>query len=148
MRTDIKKKLVRRLWMPLVLRFEKARAVKKWHEGVKACDRAYKKIGKPRFYLFYNRNTDMWMPLVYETRKDCMSVKRMIQLGKMHLKQSRCPTQLEIQTESFYYTPSAWGARGCKEHMKLMQSKQQSWVDYYLANVSVPMRKIRDFLSK
>lgn len=148
MRTDIKKKLVRRLWMPLVLRIEKARAVKRWHEGVKACDAAYRKIGKPRFYLFYDRNTDRWLPLVYETRKDCLSVKRLLQMGKMRIHTSRSVQQQDIQADSFYYTESAWGAHGCRDNMRLMQQKQQSWVEYYLANVSVPMRKINKYLRK
>lgn len=148
MKLEIKKSLVRMIWLPVVLRIEKARAVIKWREGVKACNMAYKKIGKPRFYLFYNRRNDTWMPLVYETRKDCLSVKRMIQMGKMHLSKSRCPTQQEIQTECFYYTPSAWGAHGCESHMRLMEHKQKSWVEYYLANVSRPMAKIRKYLNK
>ena len=148
MRTDIKKKLVRRLWLPLVLRIEKARAVRKWHQGVKACDLAYKKIGKPRFYLFYNTKNDAWMPLVYEPRKDCLSVRRLVQMGKMHIRTTRRVQQQDIQADSFYYTQSAWGAHGCRDNILLMQQKQQSWVEYYLNNVSIPMRKIRIYLSK
>lgn len=148
MKIEIKKKLVKRLWLPVVLRAEKLRAVMMWRKGVKICNAAYEKIGKPRFYLFYNTRNDAWMPLTYDPRKDCMSVRRMIQMGKMHLRHSRRPTQQEIQAECFYYTPSAWGAKGCEGHMRLMQSKQQSWVDYYLSNVSKPMQKINKYLNK
>lgn len=148
MRTDIKKKLVRRLWMPLVLRIEKARAVKKWHEGIKACDRAYEKIGKPRFYLFYDNRHDAWLPLVYERRRDCMSIKKLMMMGMLHIHTRRKSQQQDIKEDSFYYTQSAWGAKGCREDMQLMAQKQRSWVEYYLSSVSKPMAKINRYLNK
>ena len=148
MNEEIKKKIVRWLYMPVVLRLEKAKAVKLWHDGVKQCDDIQKQIGRPRFYLFYNRRSGNWMPLCYERRKNALSISQMISMGKMHLTRSRKPSVPEIKHECFYYTHSAWGAPGCKDQPGMMLKKQSEWIAYYLTYVSTPMRKITVYLEK
>ena len=148
MKLDLKKKLVRRFYLPVVLRMEKAKAVKMWQEGIKQCDEAQKKVNKPRFYLLFNRRTGKWMPLCYERRKDAISISQLIGMGKMHLTKSHKPTVAEIKQECFYYTHSAWGAPGCKDKIGLMRQKQAEWIAYYLTYVSTPMRKVSVYLHK
>lgn len=144
MKTSYKQSLRRALtavYAPSIYRIEKIRATIMWHRGVRNCIRAYKKIGKPRFYMLYDSNTRSFVSMPYDIRKDAVSVRSLLRMGKMHVK--RRPSVKDMMRESFYYTDSKWKAPTCNPQQKL-----QEWLAYYLNVVSSPIRKLNSYKQK
>jgi len=133
------------IYSPIIIRIERFRAVRMWRKGVKLCQKEYDRIKRPRVYLFFNLKNREWMPLVYERRKDAIAIKQLITMGKIRVKHT--PSVQEMKAESFYYTQSRWGAKGCSEN-ELRKKKLAQWILFYLAEVSAPMQKVYAFRKK
>lgn len=139
------RRLVLRLYYPVIVRIERYRAVRMWRKGVKICQAEHERVKRPRVYLFYNIKENKWMPLVYDRRRDAVSIKQLIVMGKIHVKHT--PSVAEMKEESFYYTSSAWGAHGTYEN-DLRAKKLAQWIAFYLGAVSAPMQKVYQFRKK
>ena len=137
-----------RVYAPVAYRVEKYRATLMWRDGVRQCVKMYKEIGSPRVYLFFDAKHMVWSPMTYEENKKYKPSLRVLRrMGK--LRGSNLPTNVEdMKRKSFYYTPSKWGARGCKEDNALRARKLKMWIGYYLNNLSPVMMKIRRYRSE
>lgn len=135
-----------RVYYPLCLRIEKAKAVHEWHNGVKQCEKMYKEIGSPRVYLFYDSKHHVWSPMTYtDNKKMKPSMLAMRRMGKVS--GHNLPyTVDEMKEKAFYYTGSKWGAKSVNENPQLKAEKLKLWVDYYLLKLSEPMQKCRQYL--
>ena len=130
---------------PYLIRKEKLAATRMWHDGVKQCVEMYKKIGSPRVYLFFDTKHCMWSPMTYEPNKKLKPSLRVLRsMGKLRGK--NLPRTVEdMKRQSFYYTPSKWGALGCNEDNRIRIEKLKMWVDYYLFNLSSAMKKYLEY---
>lgn len=146
MNTKIKK-TARRLFVafykPFIVRKEKIKATRMWQKGVKECINIYKETRGPRFYLWFDTNTSTFFPVTLEPRpkKDCLSMRELIRMGKIKAKR-RIDVE-DIKRECFYYTPSRWGGIGCESDNALRIEKYNKWLTFYMNNVSIPMRKLK-----
>lgn len=136
-----------RIYVFLVFRYEKMKAVKMWKKGVKACDKRYKEVGGPRFYLFFDYNHKDWVPMTLEPNKMNYPAYRTLKImGK--IKSNRlCSRPEELKESCYYYTPSKRGAKGLITP-KEKAEKLQQWIDYYLVRISIPIKKIRRYKIK
>ena len=83
--------------------------------------------------------------MTYEPNKQYKPALRQLRvMGKMHGSE-KVKSVDDMKKYSYYYTPSKWGALGCDEDNKVRADKLRLWITYYLASLSVPMRKIRDY---
>lgn len=133
------------LYEPIILRVEKYRALRMWKKGVRECEAQYSKIGRPRFYLLYNQSTHKWMVVTYDRRKDAVSLKQLVSMGKLRVK--HLPSVQELKNECFYYTRSKWGAKGCETN-ELKQKKLAQWMNFYLYSVSTSYAKLHAYKKK
>lgn len=134
-----------RVYCPVILRIEKYRAVRMWEEGVRLCEKMYREIGSPRVYLLFDAKHMVWAPMTYEPNKAYKPSFRLLRrMGKIK-GMSSIRNAEDLKRHSYYYTPSKWGALGCKEDNQVRVEKLQQWVDYYLLRLSKPMRKVRDY---
>lgn len=136
------------IYTPFITRIELLRATRMWHKGVKATLDKYKEGGAPRFYMLYDKSHQDWAIMTYDpNRKGLLAYRRLVQLGKW--KATRYFKNVEdIKQESYYYTPSKWGAIGCDADNKVRAKKLKHWQDYYMYRVSVPMEKLRNYKKK
>lgn len=148
MKQSIKQKLTEmgfRMYYPVMLRMEKYRAAKMWREGVRQCEKMYKELGSPRVYLFFDAKHMVWAPMTYEPNKKMQpSLRQLRIMGKMHGSE-RVKDVGDMKKFSYYYTPSKWGALGCKEDNRVRAEKLGKWITYYLNSLSEPMRKCREY---
>lgn len=145
---NIKKKLRAALlavYKPYIVRKEKFIATRMWKQGVKECIEAYKETKGPRFYLWFDRNSFQFIPIVYECRRkgDAIAMKYLIRSRKVKVRKEM--TVEDMKRECFYYTPSKWGAIGCDSDNKLRLRKYAEWINYYMTELSEPMKKVRAF---
>lgn len=133
------------IYYPVIVRVEKLRAARMWREGVRLCEKMYREIGSPRVYLLYDAKHMVWAPMTYEPNKKMKPSFRILRrMGKM--KGMACVANVEdMKRVSYYYTPSKWGALGCKEDNQVREEKLRQWMNYYMLRLSVPMRKVRDY---
>lgn len=148
MNTKFKKsvrKLAVAIYRPFITRWEIYKATRMWKKGVRQCIRAYKKLNGPRFYLWFDSNTNTFIPLIHKERtKD--NTLSMQYLQRTHQIRARRTMKVEdMKRECFYYTPSRYGAIGCEADNSLRLDKYNRWITFYLEKVSVPMRKLRQF---
>jgi hypothetical protein len=148
MKQTIKDQLTKqfvKIYEPIMCRIETFRAIRKWKRGVKLCEAEQRRLNGPRFYMWYDRKTGEFVPLVYERRPkaDATSMKGLQIMGKIKAKRSMKVE--DMKRESFYYTASKHGAHGCKDNNKLRSQKLNEWVEYYLTHVSEPIAKIRQY---
>lgn len=136
------------IYTPFITRIELLRATRMWNKGVKATLDKYKEGGAPRFYMLYDKSHQDWAIMTYDpNRKGLLAYRRLVQLGKW--KATRYFKNVEdIKQESYYYTPSKWGAIGCDADNKVRAKKLKHWQDYYMYRVSVPMEKLRNYKKK
>lgn len=146
--TRIKDKLTAvmfRIYEPLILRIEKMRATRMWRDGVRQTLEMYRQIGSPRVYLFFDTKHMVWSPMTYEPNKAYkISLRMLRRMGKVKGMQ-RIENVEDMKEASFYYTPSKWGALGCDEDNRVRTKKLKMWIAYYMANLSEPMRKCREY---
>ena len=136
-----------KVYYPFIIRKEKFKATRMWRNGVKQCEKMSKEV-TARVYLLFDRKHMVWAPMTYEPNKQLKpSFKVLRRMGKMHGMQ-RIKTVADIKDASYYYTPSKWGAIGCREDNLLRQDKLAQWLNYYLLRVSEPMRKCRQYQQK
>lgn len=137
-----------RMYGPVMKRVEKAKAVKLWREGVNDCIKMYKEIGAPRVYLFWDDRSKVFAPMTWTDNKLMKpSLIRLRTMGK--IRGTNIPDSVAAAKESsFYYTPSKWGALGCDEDNNLRTLKLKMWVDFYLFNLSEPMKKYLSYQLK
>lgn len=135
-----------RLYFPICLRIEKLRALHEWRDGVRQCKEMYKEINSPRVYLFFDAKHMVWAPMTYEDNKKLKPAMRRLRImGKVHGK--NLPYDVDgMKEKSYYYTASKWGAKAVDDIPHLKAEKLKMWMDYYLCNLSVPMRKCRSYL--
>lgn len=134
-----------RIYYPFILRIEKLRAARMWREGVRQCEKMYKDLGSPRVYLFFDAKHMVWAPMTYEPNKKMQpSLRQLRIMGKMHGSE-RVKDVGDMKKFSYYYTPSKWGALGCKEDNRVREEKLKKWITYYMASLSEPMRKCREY---
>lgn len=134
-----------RIYEPVVLRLEKMKAARMWRDGVHQCEEMYKELGSPRVYLFFDANHMVWSPMTYEPNKQFKpSLRQLRVMGKMK-GAGKVRNVEDMKRYSYYYTPSKWGAIGCDEDNRVRADKLRLWVAYYLASLSEPMRKCRDY---
>nr|WP_297658400.1 hypothetical protein [uncultured Prevotella sp.] len=136
------------IYTPFITRIELLRATWMWRKGVKATLNKYKEGGAPRFYMLYDKSHQDWAIMTYDpNRKGLLAYRRLVQLGKW--KATRHFKNVDdIKKESYYYTPSKWGAIGCDADNKVRAKKLKHWQDYYMYRVSVPMEKLRNYKKK
>lgn len=133
------------VYYPVILRVEKFRAARLWREGVRLCEKMYREIGSPRVYLLFDAKHMVWAPMTYEPNKLYKPSFRLLRrMGKIKGMQSIRNVE-DLKHASYYYTPSKWGALGCKEDNQVRTEKLQQWMDYYMLRLSKPMRKVRDY---
>lgn len=137
-----------KVYEPVIIRVEKFRATQAWRRGVKECERRAKEINGPRFYMWYDRPTRQFVPLVYDRRPkgDATSMRGLQIMGKIKAKRSMKVE--DMKRESFYYTASRHGAHGCAGNNPLRTQKLQEWLDYYLTYISEPIIKLRQYKAK
>ena len=142
------RKMLIAIYQPVITRIELFRSTRMWQKGVKATLAKYQEGGAPRFYLLYDQSHKDWAIMTYDpNRKQLLSYRRLVQLGKW--KATRYFHNVEdIKKESYYYTPSKWGAIGCDADNKVRAKKLKQWQDYYMYRVSVPMEKLRSYKKK
>lgn len=136
------------IYTPFITRIELLNATRMWRKGVKATLAKYQEGGAPRFYMLYDQSHKDWAIMTYDpNRKQLLSYRRLVQLGKW--KATRYFHNVEdIKKESYYYTPSKWGAIGCDADNKVREQKLRHWQDYYMWRVSIPMQKLRAYKKK
>ena len=149
MKQQIKTKILDalfRLYYPICMRIEKAKAVRKWQKGVKCAKDMYHEIGAPRVYLFYDAKHNLWVPMTYEdNRKFKPALRRLRIMGK--LRGSNLPASVEdMKYKCFYFTASKWGAKAVENVPGLKEQKLRMWIDYYLCQLSEPVMKCRSYL--
>lgn len=133
------------IYEPVTVRLEKLKAARMWHDGVRQCEKMYKELGAPRVYLFFDANHMVWSPMTYEPNKQYKPALRQLRvMGKMHGSE-KIRNVADMKRYSYYYTPSKWGALGCDEDNKVRVDKLRLWTAYYLASLSKPMRKLREY---
>lgn len=133
------------VWRPLVVRREKLRATMMWRKGVSECIKAYKAVGGPRFYLWFDRSSFSFLPVVYEQRLkgDAIAMKYLIRARKIKVRRKMSVD--DMKRECFYYTKSRWGAKGCEDDPLLQRKKYAEWINYYMTELSEPAKKVRAF---
>lgn len=137
--------MVLAVYEPIIVRKEKAKAVRMWRKGVKETEKMYKELHGPRVYLFFDAHYMVWSPMTYEPNKQYKpSLKQLRIMGKMHGSE-KVKNVSDMKLYSYYYTPSKWGALGCEEDNRLRVQKLAKWITYYMGSLSEPMRKIRDY---
>lgn len=136
------------VYSPFITRIELFRSTRMWQKGVKATLAKYKEGGAPRFYMLYDQAHADWAIMTYDPNRKCLlSYRRLVQLGKW--KANRYFKNVEdIKAESYYYTPSKWGAIGCDADNKVREKKLHKWHEYYMYRVSKPMQKLRIYKKK
>ncbi|MBR1654855.1 MAG: hypothetical protein IJ698_00330 [Prevotella sp.] len=141
------KKQLFRIYCFFVLRHEKMKAVRMWKKGVKACDKRYKEVGGPRFYLFFDYNRKDWVPMTLEPNIMNYPAYRTLKImGKIRSRRL-CSQPEDMKNSCYYYTPSKHGAKGLITPEEKAEKLQQ-WIDYYLLRISIPMLKIRRYKKK
>ena len=148
MKQNIKKtarKIFLAIYRPIIVRKEKIIATRMWQQGVKNCIEEYKKIGGPRFYLWFDENSRQFFSIVLERRPkgDAISMRELQSTGKIRAKR-RMEVE-DMKRECFYYTPSRWGAIGCDADNQLRIEKFNKWLAFYMSRLSEPMRKLNQF---
>lgn len=148
MKKSVKKslrKLFLKIYRPVIIRKEKFIATRMWRKGVRECIRAQRDTNGPRFYLWFDQNTCSFFPIVLEPRRnhDWPSMRELVRMGK--IKAKRRITYRDMERESFYYTHSCWGAKGCADDNALRIQKYHQWLRFYMDHVSEPMRKLRQY---
>lgn len=138
---------VRYIYYPILRRILSLKAYLSWRKGVKLCDKQQKAIGSPRFYLFYNSHVHEWLPLTYERRRDAVSYKALVSMGK--LRGFRIHSVADMKKACFYYTASKWGASACHDdHRKDLRGHYlKKWTNYYLS-ISPHYQVVRHYLAK
>lgn len=137
--------LLFKVYEPIIIRKEKMKAAAMWRDGVKQCMKMKKEVGTPRVYLFFDANHMIWAPATYEKNKAYKSsVKILRRMGKWHGSE-KIKDVNDAMEFSYYYTDSAWGAKGCSEENQLRTAKLAKWITYYMARLSEPMKKCRDY---
>ena len=137
--------LLYRIYLPFIIRKEKFVAARMWRQGVKQAMKMYADVGAPRIYLFFDAKHMVWAPMTYEENKKLApSFKVLRRMGKLHgLNKISGPE--DMKRVCYYYTPSKWGALGCKEDNQVRANKLKKWITYYLNSLSEPMRKCREY---
>lgn len=148
MKKSVKKslrKLFLKIYSPFIIRKEKFIATRMWRKGVRECIRAQRDTNGPRFYLWFDLNTCSFFPIVLEPRPkhDWPSMRELVRMGK--IKAKRRVTVRDMERDSFYYTPSSWGAKGCDSDNALRIRKYHQWLRFYMEKVSEPMQKLRRY---
>lgn len=134
-----------RVYYHFIVRYEKYRAARMWGEGVQLAEKMYREIGSPRVYLLFDAKHMVWAPMTYEQNKLFKPSFRLLRrMGKIKGMQSIRNVE-DLKRASYYYTPSKWGALGCKEDNQVRAEKLKQWMDYYMLRLSKPMRKVRDY---
>ena len=134
-----------RIYEPVAFRLEKMKAASMWRDGVRQCEKMYNELHGPRVYLFFDAHFMVWAPMTYEPNKQYKpSIRQLRIMGKMHGSE-KVKNVEDAKFFSYYYTPSKWGALGCKEDNRVRTQKLAKWIAYYIANLSEPMRKCRDY---
>ncbi len=148
MKKEIKKKLRRvaySVYKSYAIRKEKYKATKMWKRGVKECKREYEKLNGPRFYMWFDRKTCTFIPLIHYRRQknDALSMEYLQKSRLVHSKRTMMVE--DMKRECFYYTPSKHGAKGCEDDNRVRIKKYNEWITYYMTVISEPMRKLRNF---
>ena len=134
-----------RLYEPFIIRLEKLRATRMWRDGVRQCEKMAKELNGPRVYLFYDAHYKVWSPMTYESNKQYKPALKILRMmGKMHGAE-KVQNVGDMKRFSFYYTPSRWGAIGCKEDNRVRTDKLKMWISYYMNSLSEAMQKCRDY---
>lgn len=129
-----------------MVRKEKLKATRLWKDGVSQCEKMYKEIGAPRVYLLFDEKHLVWAPMTYEPNRLLKpSFKILRRMGKMRGTIQNVNSVDDLMRVSYYYTPSKWGALGCKEDNRVREDKLKKWLNYYMLRLSAPMKKARDF---
>lgn len=146
--SNLLRKMLIAINQPIVTRIELFRATRMWQKGVKATIAKYKECGAPRFYMLYDQSHKDFAIMTYDpNRKNMLAYRRLVQMGKW--KATRYFKNVEdIKKESYYYTPSKWGAIGCDADNKVREQKLRHWQKYYMWRVSIPMQKLRAYKKK
>lgn len=148
MKTGIKqffKGMLFSIYEPYVIRKEKIKATRMWREGVKLCEKMWKELNGPRVYLFFDSKHMVWAPMTYDPNKKFKpSLRQLRWMGKMRGSE-RITSVEDMKRFSYYYTPSKWGAIGCKHDNKVRQKKLELWLTYYMQSLSEPMQKCRAY---
>ena len=146
--SNLLRKMLIAIYQPIVTRIELFRATRMWQKGVKATIAKYKECGAPRFYMLYDQSHKDWAIMTYDSnRKNMLAYRKIVQMGKW--KATRYFHNVEdIKKESYYYTPSKWGAIGCDADNKVREQKLRHWQKYYMWRVSILMQKLRAYKKK
>lgn len=133
-----------KVYYPYIIRKEKFVATRMWRNGVKQAENMSRDV-TARVYLFYDAKHMVWSPMTYEPNRQLKpSFKVLRRMGKMHGMQ-KIKGVADMKRCSYYYTPSKWGAIGCDEDNRIRQEKLAQWINYYMARLSEPMRKCRQY---
>ncbi|MBR0166147.1 MAG: hypothetical protein IJQ13_04635 [Prevotella sp.] len=139
------KDLLFKVYEPYAIRKEKMKATRMWHQGVRMCEKMCKELNGPRVYLFFDAKHNVWAPMTYEPNKKYKPSYKMLRvMGKMK-GLVRIHGVDDMKKFSYYYTPSRWGALGCREDNRIRQEKLELWLNYYMQKLSEPMRKCQAY---
>lgn len=146
MKTNIKKTFrtaMRNVYAVYIVRREKLRATLMWRRGIRAATKTARRLNGPRVYLWFDKNTMDFVPMVLEHRPklDAVCMKDLQYARK--IKAKRLMRAEDMKRESFFYTSSRWGAPGLDTGK--MKAKYAEWIAYYMTELSEPMRKLRSF---
>ncbi len=148
MKKEIKKKIRKaclNAYKPFIVRKEKIKATILYRQGVRQCNREFRRLKGPRFYLWYDENTRSFVPLTHHPSVKGDSIS-MSELQRTHkIKAKRKMKVEDLKRECFYYTHSQWGAKGCKEDNKLRVEKYHKWLSFYMSRISIPIKKLNAF---
>ena len=148
MKKEIKKKLRKAFYncyKPYIVRKEKIKATILWRRGVRDCNREFRRLNGPRFYLWFDENTMSFVPMTMNPSVKGESVS-MSELQRTHKIKARRKMKIEdMKRECFYYTPSRWGAIGCSDDNALRVEKYHKWLRFYMSHLSLPIRKLNAY---
>ena len=137
-----------RVYLPFIIRKEKMKAATWWRDGVKQCEKMYKELGAPRVYLFFDTQHMVFAPMTYEPNKQLRpALKQLRTMGKLR-GAAKVKNVEDAKEMSFYYTPSKWGAKGCREHNAIREEKLRKWMFFYLTRLSKPVMKMIAYQKK
>ena len=141
MKTKIKLLAVR-IYEFFITRIETARATIMWQKGVKEARQTAKAINGPRVYLWWDNNTQSFLCITHQKRpKGGIMSMQELQRQKI-IRAKRTMTIEDMKRESFYYTESHHGAKGCDEDNSIRIDKLKYWLTFHRLYVSEALQKL------
>lgn len=125
-----------------ITRIETFRATMMWRKGVKEACRVAKAINGPRVYLWWDNNSQSFLCITHQKRPKG-GIMSMQELQKQKIIRAKRTMNIDdMKRESFYYTESHHGAKGCDEDNSIRRDKLFYWLSYHRLYVSEALQKL------